>query len=172
MRLRGLELRDAPGMLEWLLEPDIYKYMRYDSKSMSISKAEDFIIFSKQSEENKHLAIVSDEDVYLGTVSLKNIDKNNEKAEFAIAIRKCAMGSGVSQKALIEMLRIAFEELKLHKVYLYVRADNERAIKFYKKCGIKEEGYFREHLKIGDTFYDIKWYSVLYNEYADMLKNL
>ena len=36
----------------------------------------DYILNSNNKSDNIHLAIVSDEDEYMGTVSLKSIDKN------------------------------------------------------------------------------------------------
>ncbi|MBP3604442.1 MAG: GNAT family N-acetyltransferase [Lachnospiraceae bacterium] len=172
MKLRPLELKDAPLMVEWMQDSDIYSKMAYDAKDISVLNAEKFIEASKDRNENVHLAIASENDEYLGTVSLKNIDQKNSNAEFAIAIRKCAMGQGISKYAMIEILRVAFEELLLNKVYLYVRVDNERAIRFYEKCHLREEGVFKKHLKIGDEYYDLKWYGMLRSEYTKWLESV
>ena len=83
------------------------------------------------------MAIADDENRYMGTVSLKNIDSKYSCAEFAITIRKCAMGKGFSKFAILKIVEIAFEELGLQTVYLNVYSENMKAIKCYEKCGFR-----------------------------------
>lgn len=172
IKLRELRKEDAPLMVEWMQDPDVYSKMQYDASNVSIEQAEKFIASAANKNDCLHLAITDKNDEYLGTVSLKNIDRFNRNAEFAIAIRKYAMGKGVSKTALVQILEVAFKELNLNKVYLYVRTDNERAIRFYEKCHLKEEGYFRKHLLINEKFHDLKWYSILKSEYEEWLKSI
>ena len=69
----------------------------------------------------------------MGTVSLKNIE--NDAAEFAITVRKNAMGKGFSKYAMSEIIRIGLEELNLKSIYWCVSPENKRAVKFYDKNG-------------------------------------
>lgn len=160
MKLRSLELKDAELMLEWMKDKDINKYYRFHSEAVTLDSIKDFITNSKTCDNNKHYAIVDDKDVYLGTISLKNIDMNNHNAEYAIALRKVAIGQGIARDATIDILNKAFEHFKLNKVYLNVIADNERAIKFYEKMGFIFEGEFIEHLFIDGQYKNIKWYAI------------
>jgi RimJ/RimL family protein N-acetyltransferase len=41
-------------------------------------------------------------------------------------------------------LGFAFGEMNLHRVFLTVYADNQRAIRCYEKCGFRHEGRQRE----------------------------
>lgn len=168
INLRKLKLKDIPLMLEWMNDPDIYSTMQYNPDNISVESAETFIIHSQEDEQNLHLAIVLENDEYQGTVSLKNIDRKNRNAEFAIAVRKSAMGRGISKQAFKKILKIAFEELKLNKVYLYVRTDNIRAIRFYEKCKLREEGCFLQHICVREKYYDVRWYAILKDEYELM----
>lgn len=155
MILRKLELKDATLMLEWMHDKTVVNNLKVNFMSKTIEDCESFIINSWNDKENLHLAIdVNGE--YMGTVSLKNIEKN--EAEFAITIRKVAMGRGISKKAMAEIIRIGFEEKGLKKIYWYVDSANQRAIKFYDK-----NGYQRidnpEFIKIEDNARYI-WYQV------------
>ena len=94
MRLRELELKDAPLMLEWMHDESVVGKLKGNFLEKTLADAESFILASANKEENIHLAIVSDEDEYMGTVSLKNVE--NGSAEFAITVRKSAMGRGYS----------------------------------------------------------------------------
>lgn len=158
--LRRLELLDAEPMLKWMLEPDIYRNMQYDPQEQNIEKCKDFIRQSWIDKENLHLAIANETGEYLGTVSLKNIDRKNQNAEFAIAICPSSMGKGISTLALKKIMEIAFVNQDLNKVYLYVRSDNERAVRFYKKNHLTYEGCFKEHLRIDNEYKDIYWFAL------------
>ena len=48
---------------------------------------------------------------------------------------------------------------------LYVSTDNVGANKFYRKCQFVEEGVFRKHMSIKGSLSDIRWYSVLKDEF-------
>lgn len=131
MKLRKLELKDAPCMLEWMHDPDVVKFMNADFASKKLKDCEAFIKKNDVTDMNLNLAIVDDKDKYMGTVSLKNINKAN--AEFAITICREAMGKGFSKFAMTEIIKIGFEQLKLKSIYWYVSKDNKRAIRFYDK---------------------------------------
>lgn len=165
--LRKLERTDALPMLHWMLDPEIYEYMQYNPAEQSLEKCQKFIEQSWESETDLHYAVTNSRCEYLGTVSLKNVDKNNGSAEFAIALCKDAIGKGTGTKALLEIMKVAFEEKGLHKVYLYVRSDNERAIAFYKKNRLNYEGCFREHICVRGEYKDIIWFALLSEQFHE-----
>lgn len=167
IRLRRLELTDAEPMLEWMLEPSIYEKMQYDPAKQSLEGCRRYIENSWTDRVNIHCAITNEKNEYLGTVSLKHVDMQNRNAEFAIALHPKAMGKGISKEALRLIMRKAFEELGLNKVYLYVRRDNERAVAFYKKCNLEYEGCFREQLYVNGTYKDLCWYALRKESYEE-----
>ena len=159
-------MSDAESLLEWMQTPDIYEKMQYDPAKQSIETCRHFIEKSWNDDKNLHYAITNQKQIYLGTVSLKNIDCDNENAEFAIALHPTAMKRNIGTLALRLIMQVAFEELGLNKVYLYVRRDNERAIAFYEKNHLEQEGCFKEHLKIGESYKDIYWYALRKENYV------
>lgn len=133
MKLRKLELRDAPLMLEWMHDSNVVKFMRVNFMDKTLSDCESFISATLNDLNNLHLAVVDDNDTYMGTVSLKNIEDGH--AEFAITIRSSAMGKGISKYAMSEIIRTGFEKLGLKSIYWSVNPENLRAKKFYDKNG-------------------------------------
>ena len=138
MNIRKLQLKDAPLMLEWMHDKSVVENMRENFSDKTLEDCRKFILKSWKDKENLHLAIVDDKDIYMGTVSLKHIDADKKQAEFAIAIRSCAMGSGISQYAMAEIIRKGFSEMELEKIYWCVSKNNTRAIRFYEKNGYKK----------------------------------
>ena len=132
MKLRKLEEKDVQPMLEWMHDPFVVADLQTDFASKTEADCRAFIEAAATGKD-VHLAIASDEDEYMGTVSLRNIRCG--KAEFAITIRRTAMGRGYSSFAMKEILRIAFEERDLKTVYWCVDPKNARAVRFYEKNG-------------------------------------
>ena len=131
MKIRKLEIKDAPKMLQWMHDKDVTYYMKANFEKKTIEDCKDFIN-SSVSDRNVNFAVVNDYDIYMGTVSLKNIKKNN-CAELAIIMSKEAMGKGFSTFGIHEIIKFGFEILNLEYIYWYVDKENVRAIKFYDK---------------------------------------
>ena len=162
MNLRKLQLKDAPLMLEWMHDPSVTHDLHADFASKTLADAEAFIVASQDVSTDLHMAIVSDLDEYMGTVSLKHIDRENSNAEFAITVRSASMGRGYSWYGMAEIIRIAFEELGLNCVYWCVSRKNARADRFYTKHGFREiVDISPEILQRYEGVEDLKWYSVL-----------
>ena len=162
MRLRNLEIKDAPLMLEWMHDESVVENLAANFGAKKIEDCEAFIEFSKKDENNLNLAIVDENDEYMGTASLKHIDRENKNAEFAIAMRTCAMGKGFSKYGMAEIIRIGLEEMGLDEVYWCVSPVNKRAVRFYDKNGYPRVPY-EEITCVGYTAEQIKefiWYSV------------
>lgn len=167
-RLRNLKAEDADGMLEWMHDPEINSVFGTTFESFDKEKVLCFIENAQDmSGESIHLACVDEHDQYLGTVSLKNIDHVNSRAEYAISMRRRAHSTGASKYASEEILRIAFEELGLARVYLFLFALNERADNFYNKFGFIYEGTFVKHIRLRGELCDVKWYRMLKEEWVE-----
>lgn len=177
MRLRNLESKDASLMLEWMHDDDVTHDLRTNFSALTIEHCHKFIQESQDKSKNAHYAIVSDEDEYMGTVSLKNINTDTLCAEFAITVRRAAMGRGYSWFGTIEIMRIGFEEFHLESIYWCVSRDNTRAVRFYDKHHFHEaldipSNVLREYSGLDN----LKWYSVLsgddYREEAQNRKSV
>ena len=138
VKIRKLEEKDAPLMLEWMQDQELVKFLSKDFSHMELSDCLRFIRDGREDGENVHRAICSEQDEYLGTVSLKQTE---------------------------EILKLAFEELGLHRVYLNVVGDNVRADRFYEKMAFRYEGTFKEHMFVCGRYRDLKWYGITRQEY-------
>lgn len=138
MKLRKLEQRDAVLMLEWMHDCSVVDKMNTDFASKTLDDCMDFIKHSMCG-NNIHMAIVNDEDVYMGTVSLKSITARS--AEFAITVRREAMGKGYAIWAMKEIMRIGYEQYGVKEIYWCVAEDNVRALRFYDKNNFPRVSY-------------------------------
>ncbi len=132
MQLRELKTKDAQRMFEWMQDADVVGKMQDNFLEKTIEDCYSFIANSNK-KDSIHMAIVNEQDLYMGTVSLKHITKDS--AEFAIVIHPDAMGKGVSRLAMKEMIQIGLNKYKLKSIYWCVDNNNVRALRFYDKNG-------------------------------------
>lgn len=158
--IRRLKHKDAEFMLEWMHDKNIKNAFRYPFEQSTVESAIQFIDNSF-SETDRHFAVVSEADEYLGTISLKNISQADRSAEYAIVVRSMARGTGVAKLATQEVLEYAFGTLGLHKVYLNVLAKNERARHFYVKCGFVYEGTSKDAILLDGRYESLAWYGII-----------
>ena len=160
MKLRKLLIKDAPLMLEWMKDKDITKNFRNSFETMTQDDVINFIKSTDDCSINAHYAIVDDFDEYLGTISLKNINEITKDAEYAICLRKKAIGTSIALDSTNELIKIAFKELHLNKVYLNVFLDNIRANKFYLKAGFIFERCEKNAFELNGVSKDLNWYII------------
>lgn len=173
--LREIREEDAEDMLEWMHDPESQKGFQKNMLGVTLEEAREFCRNAKLREgleqgQSIHLAVAGEGDEYLGTVSLKQINLEYRSAELAIALRKKAQGHGVAAEAVGLLLKKAFEELKLHRIYLTVLADNTAAVRLYEKCGFIFEGELRDHLFLNGRYVSWKLYGILDNEFAERMQ--
>lgn len=158
MQLRKLELCDAPLMLEWMHDESVVCHLGANFAEKTIDDCRRFISMSQTSDTDLHLAVVNDNNEYMGTVSLKHIDRVHHWAEFAITIRACAMGKGYSRWAMAQILDKGLKEQALERIFWCVSPKNERAVRFYDKCGYRRISNVPEQLSACYEGMDLYWY--------------
>ncbi|KPK50926.1 MAG: hypothetical protein AMS22_11580, partial [Thiotrichales bacterium SG8_50] len=75
-------------------------------------------------------------------------------------------GKGIGRKAVKIVKQLAFEKYGIHRLWLEVMRNNNRARKLYKSEGFQEEGIHRESLKVENSFVDLLVMSMLEQEYS------
>lgn len=105
----------------------------------------------------------------IGHISLGNIDRGNKSARIGKVLigDKNFLGSGIGQMIMEEILKIAFKELKLHRVSLGVFDFNTSAIACYEKVGFVKEGLLRDSRKIGGEYWSLWEMSMLESEWLN-----
>jgi RimJ/RimL family protein N-acetyltransferase len=80
---------------------------------------------------------------------------------------KDTWGKGYGFEASILILKYAFHELNLNRIFLTVREDNINAIKLYKKVGFKEEGLLRQQVYNNNKYINMIIMSILKDEFLN-----
>ena len=98
----------------------------------------------------------------VGSVYIRDIEPIHQKAEYGIFIGEAdARGKGYGTAAAKLMIRYCFEEMKLHRLFLRVYAENQQAIKSYEKAGFEREALLRDDVCIDGNYRDIVLMGIL-----------
>ncbi|MCC6175233.1 MAG: GNAT family N-acetyltransferase [Chloroflexi bacterium] len=106
------------------------------------------------------------DDTLIGLVALGQIEWTHQTAMLGIAIGDPAYwGRGYGSDAIDLILRYAFLELNLYRVWLTTIGYNVRALRAYEKAGFKPEGVWREAIHRDDHRYDVVHFGLLRHEW-------
>ncbi len=107
----------------------------------------------------------------VGMLSLVGIDRSNRHAEparFLIGEPDLVRGVPAAVEAMQLLYAYAFDELRLHRVYGTIAANNRLMVKWQKFLGMREEGILRQHYFIGGVFQDAVALGMLEDEYRNV----
>ena len=160
VKLRPLLAKDAKFMYEWMTDLEITCFFRFDASHVTLESCLSYIESAGEQSNAVHFAIVDENDEYLGTISLKDIDIDKRCAEYAISTRKKAHGTGAAMQATKLILQYAFETLHLKRVYLNVLTENGRANAFYRKVGFRLIRREPDALELRGERKALNWYEI------------
>ncbi len=148
-RLRPIERTDLPTYVRWFGDSEVRRYLAV-YLPFSLAQEERWfegVLERIERRSDAILAIETEDGVHIGNVGLHAIDWKDRHAELGIVIgEKAYWGQGYGADAIRVLLRVAFQDMNLHRVVLRVDADNARAIRCYQKAGFRNEGTLRENV--------------------------
>src|SRR3989338_951165 len=126
--------------------------------------------------EQLYLIICKDDDRLLGTVGLHDIDVVNRNARVGITIfRSEDRGRGYATEALIALAfttwKLGADRNTLHKLYLNVFVENERARKYYQRIGFEEFCVLPQHYLLNGQWHDMM-HMVLFKSRWEALREI
>lgn len=163
--LRAIERRDLPNYVRWLNDPAVLRYFG-PYVPLSLAKEEQWYEEMLQDPSVRNFA-VEFEGKHIGGAGFGHIDGHNASAEVGLFIGLPSLWSqGLGQDVLQTLVRFGFEQMNLHRIYLRVLAENERAIHLYEKVGFRHEGRCRQAEFRYGRYHDMLWMSILREEWT------
>ncbi len=160
--LRLMEPSDTDNIIKWRNRDFVRRNFIYQkpftrqghenwTKTMiDTGKGVQFIICTRESGEP------------VGSVYLRDIDRNHNKAEYGIFIgEEQALGKGYGTQAARLMISYAFERAGLHKLMLRVLAENGQALRSYEKAGFIKEAYLKDEVFLKGCYKDVIYMAVI-----------
>lgn len=168
-KLRPLAMSDLDNLMTWVNDPDVVGNFANFKLPISREKEQQYLETILASETDKAFAIENENGEYLGHIGLHQIHWPTRSSRLAaIVAKKDQRNKGYGQSAINEILRLAFEEYNLHKVWLVVFEENELARHVYRKCGFVEEGILRDEYYHRGRYHHMVRMSILAQDFLKM----
>jgi RimJ/RimL family protein N-acetyltransferase len=170
VRLRAQEPEDLERDYTWFNHPEVTYYLgaRYP---MSRAEEERWLRDASTNDfaSGLRLAIETKAGVHIGNIGLHNASPEDRRAALGIVIGEPEYWSkGYGADAIITVLRFAFREMNLNRVWLNVFENNERALACYRKCGFHEEGRLRQDRFKHGRYWDTILMAILREEFEGL----
>lgn len=103
-----------------------------------------------------------------GYVALRDIEGEHGVAELSFWIGEEQSGHGYVTEAGMEVLRFAFEELRLNRVCAYHMVRNSASGRVLEKIGMRQEGCLRQRCRKWDIFEDVLLWAIVSADYRSV----
>ncbi|AZU64560.1 GNAT family N-acetyltransferase [Neobacillus mesonae] len=178
IELKYFDRSDFKQLIDWIDSPQFM--LQWSGPTfeypLTESQLEKYIenANSENAEAMIYKVIESETGKVIGHISLGRIDQKHKSARIGKVLigDQSVRGKGIGQQMINEILKIAFEELHLHRVSLGVFDFNTSAITCYEKAGFIKEGLLRDSSKNGDEYWSQWEMSILENEWQEMKHGL
>jgi ribosomal-protein-serine acetyltransferase len=170
-RLRPVEDEDVPALfrlvdgnrahlrawMAWLdgtrVEADVRTWADAERAKAAEGKAVQFVILEGE--------------LPAGVVGFNEIDWTHRQVEIGYWLAENRQGRGLMTRAVEALVRVAFDELDLHRVWLRVATDNARSQAIPQRLGFRHEGTLRDAEWLYDHFVDLDVLALLEPEWRE-----
>jgi len=154
--IRALTTDDLPKLVTWRADNAIQEQLIGWHFPVSIEDERIWLERVKTDKNSRRFAIEADTGDYIGNIGLYDINWINRHSGFGIFIGDPRYrGGGFAHDATIALLKFAFSDMGLHRLWLTVLVANEPARKLYERVGFEIEGNLRQANFRGDQFVDV-----------------
>jgi UDP-4-amino-4,6-dideoxy-N-acetyl-beta-L-altrosamine N-acetyltransferase len=175
IELRDLTAEDEARLFDWRAEPEVDRWMSDAAFADRAAHRRWFADLANNADVRGWMIRRGGRPA--GLLTLTGLTSHHRRAEWNWFVGDAeARGRGVGRAAQALGLERAFGELKLHKVFAEVMADNDAALRIMGAAGFQREGYLRGHVIKAGQPRDVVMLGVLDGEWtarrAALLKEL
>ncbi len=134
-----------------------YPYKLKDAKSFIKRTRKNY----RQKKEHNFAITLKKTNKAIGSISLMKLDFKNKNAELGYWLGEKYWGKGYTTEAGKLILRHAFNNLKLKRIYAMTFLSNKTSSKVLEKLGFKKEGILRKNVFRNNKFHDENLYAIV-----------
>lgn len=165
VRIRPITVDDTNNIIKWRNSEAVMKNFIYRKR---LTKNDHLKWIKNRINKKEVYQFVAEDIKYkkeFGSTYIKDVDKNNKKAELGIFIGEDSYrGKGYGTKLIELTTDYAFKKLKLNKIYARILYYNKPSYNAFIRCGYKKDAVLRDDVLIGRKYYDVIIMSKLKND--------
>jgi len=173
--LREFTAEDIPRLIDWVNTggPDFFVRWAGTAFEYPLTEAqlEAHLAEAEGPEATRRVFAAVDDATgeVVGHAELSRLDRKNRSATISRLLvgDPSARGRGVGRQIVSAVLDVAFGEMSLHRVDLYVLEFHVAALSMYKALGFKTEGHLVEARRAGDKYWNAYYMAMLREEWLE-----
>lgn len=171
--LRAFEIEDHIKIHEWRQDKDISRNFSGVPLFSSTENEKQWIESKIFDKKNVSCAIcLKESNEFIGAIFLNDIDYHNRSGHIPIFIgERKYWGNGYATDARVIMLKYAFFERGLQRIWARVLANNTSALKMLEKNGFVREGLLRKSKFRDGEFFNEVYLGILKEDFEKVLKD-
>jgi len=167
--LRSMRLEDAKAIHAYQSLPEIAQYQYWEPRSLEEVEAkvaewaemrrldgEGTLAFAVETRADRKL---------IGDVSLRVTSVEARQGTFGFSLHPACQGRGYATEACRVLLKIGFEDLKLHRIFACCDARNTASWRVMERLGMRREAHFKEHALFKGGWDEEFYYAILEDEW-------
>jgi RimJ/RimL family protein N-acetyltransferase len=171
LRLRPFGQDDLEALYEIRSRADVSRYLYtgpLSREEVRDALAERMRATAIAAEGDKLVLAVErrDSGALIGDVVLSWLSEQHEQGEIGFVLHPDHQGRGFATEAAVEMLRLGFDELGLHRIIGRCDARNDASARLMESLGMRREAHFRENEVVKGERCDEYVYALLAAEWA------
>ncbi|MBR6029090.1 MAG: GNAT family N-acetyltransferase [Clostridia bacterium] len=167
--LRKARRSDAADIYAYASDPEVSRYVLWDTHR-SIADSRAYIRYLRRQyysgEPSSYVMALKDTGRVIGTVGFVRYTEENDCAEVGYSMGRDWWHQGLMTEALQAVLRLAFEEMGLHRVEARHETGNPASGRVMARCGLRQEGILRGSVWNKGRYADVALWSILQEDYA------
>jgi ribosomal-protein-alanine N-acetyltransferase len=168
--LRKITLNDASDMFEYASNPEVSEYTMW-STHVSLEDTKYFLKSLTKMYKRRELVdwgiVHKAEKKFIGTCGFVEWSMTHNRAEIGYALSGRYWGEGYMSEAVNAIIEFGFREMLLNRIMGRCEVNNIASARVMEKVGMQLEGILRQQLFVKGRYWDLKFYSILREEFFD-----
>ncbi|MFD3405578.1 GNAT family N-acetyltransferase [Kribbella sp. NPDC058693] len=170
LTLRRYTETDYDDLLKLQSNPDVTRYLLYDVRTPeqvkeALAGRMADVAMDRDGQALTAAVILRDTGVHLGEVTMFMNSIEQRTGELGYVFHPESAGHGYATEATVELLRVGFEELGMHRIIARLDARNNASANLLKRLGLRQEAHFVQNEYLKDEWTDELVFAMLKAEW-------
>lgn len=169
--LRPYEAADLDDLFAMHSREDVVRYLYWDVRNCDeaaamLERRQTRAVLEREGDALILAVELKETGGVIGDVLLQWTSEEHRQGEIGFIFHPDFQGRGYASEAAMEMLRIGFDDLELHRVVGRCEAGNMASARLMERLGMRQEAHFRENEFVKGKWDDELVFAMLHREWA------
>jgi ribosomal-protein-alanine N-acetyltransferase len=163
--IRDVCADDLEGFFNYMSQEDYWRHVPVEpvtSDSINVIVQRALLDQGQESRSDYFLAVLEKQSSELVGEAILHVRSTRwRQGEIGWGVSQHRAGNGIATEIGFAMIRFAFHQLRLHRIYAQCRVENDASRRIMTKLGMRQEGVLRENVLARGEWWSSVQYSIL-----------